>query len=146
MREIKFRAWNKNECKMAEVIEVTFNIIFKTIKHTLVRYRYKLDNGKIEDESEYIDEAGCGNIVLMQYTGLKDKNEKEIYEGDIIEGGYLNPLNNELISKKYVVEYENAQFRGKLIGHSPYGDTSLYFIKGEIIGNIYNNKELLEMK
>lgn len=84
-------------------------------------------------------------LEFMQYTGLKDKNGKEIYEGDIIEGGYLNPLTEEFASKKYIVEFRKASFVGKLIGHSPYGDTWLNFIQGEVIGNVYENIELMEV-
>jgi len=75
---------------------------------------------------------------------LKDKNGVEIYEGDIIEGGYLNPLTSEFLSRKYIVEYDKGSFKGKLIRHTPYGDTWLQFIEGEVIGNIYEDKHLLE--
>lgn len=81
--------------------------------------------------------------TVGEYTGLKDKNGKEIYEGDIIEGGYLNPLTSKFLSRKYVVEYDKGSFKGKLIGHTPYGDTWLQFIEGEVIGNIYEDKYLL---
>ena len=82
--------------------------------------------------------------TVGQYTGWEDKNGKKIFEGDIIEGGYLNPLTNKFNSKKYVVEFKHATFIGKLIGHSPYGDTWLYFVHGDIIGNIHDNPKLLE--
>ena len=117
MRDIKFRAWDKNLKNMLVIFDSTTGA-----------------NWFLPDINE--------NFEIMQYTGLKDKYEEEIYEGDIIEGGYLNPLTNEFLSRKYIVEYGNAHFKGTLIGHAPYGDTWLEFIKGEIIGNIYENTEL----
>lgn len=84
------------------------------------------------------------DVIILRNTEVKDKNSKEIYEGSIIEGGYLNPLTNEFLSRKYLIEYKDGCFIGSLIGHSPYGDTWLRFIKGEVIGNRYENPELLE--
>ena len=55
-----------------------------------------------------------------------------------------NSIIGEFLSRKYVIEYDKGSFRGKLIGHTPYGDTFLSFIKGEVIGNIYEDKYLLE--
>ena len=74
-------------------------------------------------------------VELMQYTGLKDKNGKEIYEGDI--------LHDDTGSKYEIVYVENlAQFLGD------YGDCDFalsMYEQGdnEIIGNIYENSELL---
>ena len=67
-------------------------------------------------------------LVLMQYTGLKDKNGTEIYEGDI----FLVPYNN--IGKK-VVEFEGGSYNVKD-----------FLVSGKItvIGNMYENPELLE--
>ena len=83
-------------------------------------------------------------VKLMQYTGLKDKNGKEIYEGDIIK--YKSPYNRRLnhISPVKSLETE-ASFGIKDI----YGnEIPLYTISAnnyfEVIGNIYENKNLLE--
>lgn len=130
MRELKFRAWDKNECKMAEVTQV----IFSKVQYTLVKYRYKADSGKVKDETSHIDEKGCGSIVLMQYTGLKDKNGKEIYEGDIVEY-FKDYAVIKMIPGGFIIE--NEHFKDYMLE-----------IAGEIkvIGNIYKNKELLEEK
>ncbi|GAA0115265.1 YopX family protein [Clostridium senegalense] len=124
-REIKFRAWDKVRKEMLQIQKHSF----KTNKS--IPYGWNI-------EHEFYD--------LMQYTGLKDINGKEIYEGDILEGGYLNPLTGEFISRKYIVEYEEGCFKCKLIGKSPYGDTWINFIheKSRVIGNVYENSNLLE--
>lgn len=122
MREIKFRVWdviNKRILNYGEIMHLPMWEVFP---------------GTPEQRA----------FNVMQYTGLNDKNGVEIYEGDIIEGGYLNPLTSEFLSRKYIIEYDKGSFKGKLIGHTPYGDTWLQFIEGEVIGNIYENKDLLE--
>lgn len=111
MREIKFRAWDKIN------------------KRWIKRFNIDLLS---------IDVSELPNIELMQYTGLKDANGKEIYEGDIISFG----------DNKAVVFYEHAKFRAKYkMCTNGYciEDLSevLYFDKVKIIGNIYENKELL---
>ena len=124
MREIKFRAWIKNNKRMERCIEVNPFYI-----GDCDRFHWKHEE-----------------VELMQYTGLKDKNDKEIYEGDIIDASYINPMSNEVIKKHYLIEYGEGQYKAKLIGSSPYGDTWINFIneKGTVIANIYENPELLE--
>lgn len=125
-REIKFRAFSNNKMYHWETLQEKYNM------------------------SMWIKDNNLGDetLKLMEYTGLKDKNGQEIYEGDIVEGGFLNPLTDKFHSKKYLIEYKEkgAYYKGKLIGSSPYGDTWLKFIEGEVIGNIYENPELLEGK
>lgn len=119
MREIKFRAWIKpiKEVRMVNGIE------FDSYSNPFVVSDTK-------HESWYADE-----FELMQYTGLKDKNGKEIYEGDIV---YIPQWH-----RKYQVIFEGGMF--KVQGWS---SLSLATAKGEIscevIGNIYENPELLE--
>jgi uncharacterized phage protein (TIGR01671 family) len=68
---------------------------------------------------------------LMQFTGLKDINGKEIYEGDIIENTVYNPTTGIKEKSIYVCSYERNYFLYNSIGTN------------EIIGNIFENKELL---
>lgn len=82
-------------------------------------------------------------FILLQYTGLKDKNGTEIYEGDIIDAGSIH--------KGYVV-YRGASFTEEPIrkkdkpywAYRPFGNLDMS--KREVIGNIYENPELLEVE
>ena len=119
MREIKFRAWDKLNKEMFNVESINFQE--RRVYEDTVSYH------KFED------------IELMQYTGLKDKNNKEIYEGDILSKG-----NNE---KHYKVIFENGSFRAEFEGDFEEYSFDLIDVAAqgcEIVGNIYENPELME--
>lgn len=126
MREIKFRAWLKEEKKMVNV---------ETIDFTDKSIQYLEKNEFI---NAYLSRRMIfGDVELMQYTGLKDKNGKEIYEGDIV---VLNNIENDNMC---IVRYEHSSYR--LEGWSLREDLSN--VEGrflEVVGNIYENKNLLE--
>ena len=114
MRTIKFRAWDKKEKKMFDVCDLYLQ--------TTNRYGVSFISGETFNAED---------IELMQYTGLKDKNGKEIYEGDILDGGY-------------VVEWEtmedNEMGFGVGIGFNVHPDI---VEDSEVIGNIYENSKLI---
>lgn len=85
------------------------------------------------------------DYVLMQYTGLKDKNGKEVFEGDVVEAMQEYELGEDKWYGVGKVEYYNASFIFRYeIDDSWALLTSFDEVK--IIGNIYENPELLETK
>ena len=132
-REIKFRAWLKEEKKM--VIVETIDFSEKSIQYlekNEIMDAYLLRTNFLED------------VELMQYTGLKDKNGTEIYEGDIVK--YKFPYDRRL---KHIspVFYMESQASYGVLDICKNG-IPLYTISAnnyfEVIGNIYENKNLLE--
>lgn len=124
VREIKFRAWHK------ELEDMGYSHAY-------------------ENHVKY-----PGFYEIMQYTGLKDKNGKEIYEGDIVRkvpDEWMSKTDDSISLKDFLisianiglVEYSTAEFiltnkkyRDKI--YDGYGHGSI-----EVIGNIYENPELL---
>ena len=94
----------------------------------------------------YIDGSGCPyieNAKLMQYTGLKDINGKEIYEGDIVKhGSLIGELYQEVIFEDgaYHLCFRRADL--KLLLYKDFITRNNL----SVIGNIYENPELLENK
>lgn len=150
MREIKFRAWDKKSKKMRQVTEIVFNTGFylepndNTVKLIWVKGQDIINDKDIQLQRD-------DGFILMQYTGLKDKNGKEIYEGDIVlyedweicwEGG-----GNDSFINKGIIEYidENCCFNVTERQTAELADV-LYKENDtlEVIGNIYENPELLE--
>ena len=128
MREIKFRAWLKEDEKMANVETMDF-----TDKSIQYLKRSEIINVYILRRESFDD------VELMQYTGLKDKNGKEIYEGDIL---FFRDEN-----MKYIVVWQDAAFIIKSIEIRKYSE-KMYWLDDteiccEIVGNIYENKKLL---
>lgn len=144
-REIKFRAWDiKNKRMIRDVWHLPLSVL----------------TGTDDSEPEELmgdDGQRTNYYELMQYTGLKDKNGKEIYEGDILK---VDDLIEEgrFIFSNLVVKYEPAHFYAhhekgnNLENFKYYGfDNSHIDSDGinvdrtvEIIGNIYENSDLLK--
>ena len=129
MREIKFRAWDKSNEEMLEVENLYFNDMTDKVE---IRTRI------------YSDYFNDEEMILMQYTGLKDKNGKEIYEGDIVaEKGHYVKSDRLLYQKIQWKESYSCWLRGEYQRLTP-KNIKTYQI--EVIGNIYENPELLEVK
>src|SRR5690606_11227640 len=79
--------------------------------------------------------------VLMQYTGLKDKNGREIYEGDIVL--YDRNIHKDIDTAKFKVVWAKDRYVLQEIKHKYYIDDVTWELV-EVIGNIYENPELME--
>lgn len=121
MREIKFRAWDGKKMFNVDVLAIS------KCGWSCPDYGYK-----------GVSLAFQPSIKVMQCTGLKDKNGVEIYEGDIWKSSENG------IEEIGVVGYYGCAFRVK------YGDMSdllgLAIRYGEVVGNIYENPDLLEQQ
>jgi len=117
MREIKFRAWDKDFKQMHPVIGIHWEGEF-------IDYGTEGETGLLND------------FILMQYTGIKDKNGREIYEGDIISVLYYRKAT--ILPVAWGIDGWWASGKGWF--------KSLYDVKNtaEVIGNIYENANLLE--
>lgn len=124
----KFRAWLKEENKMIEPSDI-LSISFKLCEMT-PNYLHGFEKEKYD----FYD------LELMQSTGFKDKNGKEIFEGDILgtKDGLLNG----------VVEYraDLGMFVNSLIRYNNFERLCNVADNREILGNIYENPELLEVE
>ncbi|WP_457641413.1 YopX family protein [Persephonella sp.] len=126
MREIKFKIYDTKIKK-----NITFLCFFQRLIELYM-------TGKL-NESEAVElTVSDKDLVLVQFTGLKDKNCKEVFEGDIVKDN---------TGQLFVVEWDNnfACFR---LGHkylTDFGNPS-FFVGNEleVIGNIYTNPELLK--
>ena len=124
MREIKFRAWVKDRKAIFEVVLI--NYVTKKVTYLLERVGHLLN----------IRHDKFNDVELMQYTGLKDKNGKEIYEGDIFYTGSKKIL--------YIVEWIDCGLKGRQIKNKSWVGLDYWKDDIEVIGNIYENPELLK--
>ena len=144
MREIKFRAWHKHHKFMFQVMEVTFDAQYDSGFSRVVAYPYDDWNRSENEQGEWANRAPrerthylhheIDNLELMQYTGLKDKTGREIYEGDIVmcEG----------FDGSSKIEYEGCSFIGRYIRNFQWIDLEMREL--EVIGNTYEHPELLQ--
>lgn len=121
MREIKFRAWHKEKKIMGEVLGI--DILHKEMFFS-------------NEDIDCYEHTDFKDIELMQYTGLKDKNNKEIYEGDIVilhNGKYKVIFNTE--EARFVLRDDEFEM------NIPFTNNNNE--RMEVLGNVYENLELL---
>lgn len=123
----KFRAWLKEEYRMTDVREITFF------------------NDEVQMISDVEGFYAYDEFKLMQFTGLKDKNGKEIFEGDVVkyEVG-RNTYTEEVAYDKNFAGFGVKDAKANVV--FTFGEIAedISLISLEVIGNIYENHELLE--
>ena len=134
----KFRAWISEADTMANDLK-GIDLENETV---VLRKLYYEDGFPVETE---VFEVEIGNAILMQSTGLKDKNGKEIFEGDVVRQVRTQPTTENEIIIGVVTMLEGAWLimnDGEQLASYLWSETDI----NEIIGNIYENSELLEDK
>lgn len=138
MREIKFRAWDGENMNSEFIIVDTAWMMNKEVGCPV--------NAGFKNMQEQAE-----NWIIMQYTGLKDKNGKEIYEGDLLVDEYTFnriggadignfPATHRIVKWESVPSNEDYETIG-FVGFNIVPE-QVYIV----IGNIYENKDLLEAK
>lgn len=134
MRDLRFRAWLKDD----EIMVTPISMIFDGV----ARYTTRLFN----------KDYAPSQLVIMQFTGLKDKNGEEIFEGDVLQSD-LREWKDDKNYPTFVVKWSQPLTRFTLV--RPSGNDGFWglemtdkYAKGsvdhlEVIGNIYENPDLL---
>lgn len=131
-RIIKFRAWNKKDKKMIYSSNFAYDSMFWM--------SVEIDSLMPKEDEHFV----------MQFTGLTDKNGKEIYESDLVEwedkilevkiGGYMGVRNGESYNEAGYGVYGSDKDEKNVVGIGCFDqDKSV-----EVIGNIYENPELVK--
>lgn len=145
MREIKFRAWDRCNERMVEprnILKICMSRLNQEPYLIVYLKKWMNPNRGIKE----IDKCYTNEFELMQYTGLKDRNGVAIYEGDICKW-YIDKGNNYRVVKiKYMKG--DSSFTGTYVDEWG-GLNCISLINAnvgyEVIGNIYENPELIEL-
>ena len=125
MRELKLRAWYKPYKQMCQVESLRFD---GNGVYTAVLIEESFYDRRIVEADE---------IVIEQFTGLKDKNGTEIYEGDILIDDTGEPI------EYWMVKFSDGGFVGECAGVA---EPLFELANLEVVGNIHEDSELVEEK
>lgn len=147
MRDIKFRAWDRNKKMMEKVVCIK---MLSPYLYTNVIVEFK-EHGMVINDNHLIGGTdGCDTAILMQYIGLKDSNGKKIYEGDIVKCRGYEWRNGINVIYEVIYGEDDDYPAFDLIdeyGNRIYVSNGISHFKGigtiEVIGNRYENPELL---
>lgn len=128
MRKIKIRAWGAHERRMITYFDSNFKLSVDSETGAIFA-GYMIDGERI-------------NYTLMQSTGRYDINGREIYEGDIVTFTYT--YNDFKYTAIGAIEYENGSFVINWKTGGAYLSDIIPINRIKIIGNIYENPELIE--
>ena len=137
MRELKFRSWLKNYNCYADVLGFEQGRLF-----------VQFQSGERSQHRLYVPIEDC---ILEQYTGLKDKNGKDIYEGDIVDVIFPTKLRGVEEHQIWVCRFGvkrvgfvlNRETNARIFSLT-FGEINAKNLAVEVIGNIHENADLLE--
>ena len=128
----KFRVWNEKTESFIDYGDLMLD----------------LKNGKVYSGDVGIPEYTIdvtNQVILMQYTGCRDKNGIEIYEGDVIKDKYDKIWLVQWYVGAFVITDKIPDSDGQTSTYSHFSNLSNHHFYFEVIGNIWENPELLEM-
>lgn len=136
MRDIKFRAWKKTDTQ-----EMFTNITVIDFKKNIIGIDFPISTQTVRADVESLD-----NIVLMQCTGKKDINGIEIYDGDIVNNGqHTYRVHFGEFTDSDDFQYPATRQTGfYIVDTHTYETFPFYSLVYRVIGNIHENKDLLE--
>ena len=131
----KFRAWHIDKQIMCEVIRIDFEQGIIT-----------LDLETDDDEYYWMEtDWSFSDVEIMQYTGCRDKNGLEIFEGDVIKDKYDKIWLVQWYVGAFVITNKIPDSDGQESTYSHFSNVSNHHFYFEVIGNMWENPELLEV-
>lgn len=137
----RYRAWNKATKEMYEADDIiAINFEDKSICVQTIYFEQGLP------DSRDLDYYNFDDIVLMQSTGLRDKNEREIFEGDVLKVTNLSSWLEVVSFNEDKAMFVSKETKRKVEETPLYDLFNTDIFEVEIIGNIHTNPELAEVE